>query len=238
MLYWIWFILFKSHGSHQVKSCSFDDSCEVTTTNAWSTIFSIIAFTTVVGNGLVSAEKYFKIEPLSGLEVLTFLPRRDMPFLFTLVRFIKRLHCDMFNLRVLSGHLYSVLVYWLPKPFSKSISDSLFVCRSINCLVVQIANLFDCFFSFGIFFFYSNNVQNIEARRINLFCRTGYSCRIYERLHSDTVLRWKWKSAVFRFSRRNNYPHNIKCLRKVDVYMRIGYSRKWNSMRIWHLKLR
>ena len=25
-------------------------------------------------------------------------------FLFTLVRFIKRLHCDMFNLRVLSGH--------------------------------------------------------------------------------------------------------------------------------------
>ena len=49
---------------------------------------------------------------------------------------------------------------------------------------------------------------------------------------------WKWKSAVYRFSRRNNYSHNIKCLRKVEFYMRIGYSWQWNLMRIWHFKLR
>ena len=131
------------------------------------------------------------------------------------------------------------------------------MCRSINYLVVQMANLFDLFF-LSVFFFYSNNVQNIEAGRINLLWPTGYSCRIYETLtfwyskhcikrrsdywkktmKLDTVSRWKWKSAVFRFSRRNNYSHNIKCLREVEFYMRIGYSCKWNSMRIWHFKLR
>jgi len=56
------------------------------------------------------------------------------------------------------------------------------------------ATLFDFLFSFGIFF-YSNNVQNIEAGRINLFCPTGYSCRIYE-----TLTFWYSKHCIKRRS--------------------------------------
>ena len=114
------------------------------------------------------------------------------------------------------------------------------------------------FFLSVVSIFYSNNVQNIEARWINLFCQTGYSCRIYEtlvfwyskHLSSGAVDHWKnneiWHSLKVKvkisfvsfLSGKYNYPHNIKCLRKVEFYMRIGYSSKWNSMRIWHFKLR
>jgi len=47
------------------------------------------------------------------------------------------------------------------------------------------ANLLDRFFF--RFFFYSNNVQNIDARRINLSGRLVAHVEYTRRLHSNTV---------------------------------------------------
>ena len=76
------------------------------------------------------------------------------------------------------------------------------------------ANLSDRVLFRYFLFFYSKNVQNIEASRINLFCPTGYSREYTRRLHFDTVN--IVSSGAVDYWKNNETGHSLKVAVKIS----------------------